>query len=57
MTSSLDDSTLRRLVRFSDAVRDAAQNPATFGLTPEETTFLAKLLERIDHRITRARNV
>jgi hypothetical protein len=57
MADPVDDSTLRRLVRFSDAARDATQNARTFGLTPEEVELLKKLVERLDHQITMARNV
>ena len=57
MADSIDDSTLRRLVRFSDAARDATQNPRTFGLTPDEVELLKKLVERLDHQISMARNV
>jgi hypothetical protein len=40
MPEPIDDSTLRRLIRFSDAARDATQNPRTFGLTPDEIDVL-----------------
>jgi hypothetical protein len=57
MADPIDDSTLRRLVRFSDAARDAAQNPHTFGLTPEEIVVLNRLIERLDHQISKARKI
>jgi hypothetical protein len=52
-----DDSTVRRLVRFSDALRDAVQNPRTFQITPEEVENLNRLLERIDQLISRSRKM
>jgi hypothetical protein len=57
MAEPIDDSTLRRLIRFSDAARDAAQNPGTFGLTPEEIVLLNRLIERLDHQISKARKI
>jgi hypothetical protein len=51
------ESTVRRLIRFSDAVRDAVQNPDTFGLTPDEVVTLSKLVERVDHQISKARRI
>jgi hypothetical protein len=57
MTDPIDDSTLRRLIRFSDAARDAAQNPRTFGLTPDEVAMLTKLIERVDHQIALGRKI
>lgn len=53
----VNDSTIRRLIRFSDALRDAVQNPQTFGLTPDEVVTLNKLLERVDHQISKARKI
>jgi hypothetical protein len=53
----MDESTLRRLIRFSDAARDAAQNPRTFGLTPEDIVVLNRLIERLDHQISKARKI
>lgn len=57
MAEPVGDSTLRRLIRFSDAARDAVQNPDTFGLTPDETAILLKVIERIDHQISKARKI
>ena len=57
MSDPIDDSTLRRLIRFSDALRDATQNPHTFGLTPDEQLTLTKLIERVDHQISKARKI
>lgn len=57
MPDRIDASALRRLVRFSDALRDATQNPQTFGLTPDEQTTLTKLIERVDHQISKARKI
>jgi hypothetical protein len=57
MSDNVNDSTLRRLVRFSDALRDATQNPQTFGITPDELETLLRLVERIDHRIAQARRI
>jgi hypothetical protein len=52
-----DDSTIRRLVRLSDALRDAIQNPKTFQVTPDEVDSLNRILERIDQLITRSRKM
>ena len=57
MSDPIDDSTLRRLIRFSDALRDATQNPQTFGLTPDEQLTLSKLIERVDHQISKGRKI
>jgi hypothetical protein len=57
MAQPIDESTMRRLIRFSDAARDAAQNPDTFGLTPEEIVVLNRLIERLDHQIAKARKI
>ena len=56
-SARLDDSTLRRLVRLSDALRDLAQNPHTLELTSEELETVQRLAERTDTRIARARNL
>jgi hypothetical protein len=52
-----DDSTIRRLVRLSDALRDAIQNPKTFQITPDEVDSLVRILERIDQLISRSRKM
>ncbi len=57
MSDPVDESTVRRLIRFSDALRDAVQNPQTFGLTPEELITLSRLVERVDHQISKARKI
>ena len=57
MTAPIDESTLRRLIRFSDAARDAAQNPRTFGLTPDDVVVLLKMIERLDHQIALGRKI
>jgi len=57
MSAPIEDSTLRRLIRLSDAARDAAQNPRTFGLTPDEVAMLTKLIERLDHQIALGRKI
>jgi hypothetical protein len=57
MAGPVDDSTIRRMIRFSDAARDAAQNPDTFGLTPDEIIVLNRVIERLDHRIANARKI
>ena len=57
MAEPVEKSTLRRLVRFSDAVRDAVQNRETFGLTPDEQAVLTRIVERVDQRISRSRNL
>ena len=57
MAETVDDSTLRRLIRFSDAARDAVQNPGTFGLTPDEVVMLNRVIERLDHQISKARKI
>jgi hypothetical protein len=57
MSAPIEDSTLRRLIRLSDAARDAAQNPRTFGLTPDEVAMLVKLIERLDHQIALGRKI
>jgi hypothetical protein len=57
MAEPVDESTLRRMIRFSDAARDAAQNPGTFGLTPEEIVVITRLIERLDHQISKARKI
>lgn len=57
MSDPIDASTLRRLVRFSDALRDATQNPQTFGLTPDEQVTLMKVIERVDHIISKSRKI
>jgi hypothetical protein len=57
VSDPIDDSTLRRLIRFSDALRDATQNPHTFGLTPDEQVTLTKLIERVDHQISKGRKI
>jgi hypothetical protein len=57
MTAPIDESTLRRLIRFSDAARDAAQNPRTFGLTPDDVAVLLKMIERLDHQIALGRKI
>ena len=57
MSHTVSDSTVRRLIRFSDAVRDAVQNPDTFALTPDEVVTLTKLVERVDHQISKARKI
>jgi hypothetical protein len=57
MAEPVDESTLRRLIRFSDAARDAAQNPRTFGLTPEEIVVLNRMIERLDHQISKTRKI
>lgn len=57
MSDPVDASALRRLVRFSDALRDATQNPQTFGLTPDEQITLMKVIERVDHIISKSRKI
>jgi hypothetical protein len=57
VAEQVTESTVRRLIRFSDAVRDAVQNPETFGLTPDEVVTLSKLVERVDHQISKARRI
>jgi hypothetical protein len=57
MRNTLDETTLRRLIRFSDAVRDAVQNPETFGITPDDVALLQKVVERVDYQIARSRNI
>ena len=52
-----DESTIRRLVRLSDALRDAVQNPKTFQVTPDEAESLNRILERIDQLISRSRKM
>lgn len=52
-----DESTIRRLVRLSDALRDAVQNPKTFQVTPDEVESLNRILERIDQLISRSRKM
>ena len=53
----VDDSTIRRLVRLSDALRDAIQNPKTFQVSPEDVEHLSRILERIDQLISRSRKM
>jgi ABC-type metal ion transport system substrate-binding protein len=52
-----DASTTRRLVRLSDALRDAVQNPKTFQITPDEAEALTRILERVDQLISRSRKM
>jgi hypothetical protein len=56
-TDRNDDSTLRRLVRLSDALRDLAQNPHTLELTSDELELVQRLVERTDMRIARSRKL
>ncbi len=57
MADRVDDSTLRRWVRFSDALRDATQNPQPFELSPGELEILVRLVERTDQRVAKSRKL
>ena len=57
MAERVNDSTLRRWVRFGDALRDATQNPQLFELSTDDLETLNRLLERTDQRIARARKM
>ena len=52
-----DESTTRRLVRLSDSLRDAVQNPKAFQITPDEVESLTRILERVDQLISRSRKM
>jgi hypothetical protein len=49
-----DPSTIRRLVRLSDSLRDAVQNPATFRLSPDDVAAMTKVLEKVEALIARS---